>query len=72
VTVTELLGVLVLNVYVLEYIFGIPGLGQVTLAAIQDRDVPLVVGSALAVALVGVGGSTVQDVAQALLDPRDG
>jgi peptide/nickel transport system permease protein len=72
VTVTELLGVLVLNVYVLEYVFGVPGLGQVTLAAIQDRDVPLVVGSALVVALVGVGGSTAQDVAQALLDPRDG
>lgn len=71
-SVTELLGVLVLNVYVVEYVFGIPGLGRVTLTAIQDRDVPLVIGTSLVVALIGVLGNAVQDAGHALLDPRLG
>lgn len=71
-SVTELLGVLVLNIYVVEYVFGIPGLGRVTLTAIQDRDIPLVVGTSLVVALIGVLANTVQDAGYALLDPRLG
>jgi peptide/nickel transport system permease protein len=66
----DLVGVLVLNVYVLEFVFDVPGLGDVSLAAIRDRDVPLVLGSAFVLVLVGVLGNYFQDVAYTVLDPR--
>ncbi|RDI70903.1 ABC transporter permease [Halopelagius longus] len=69
-TFADLLGVLVLNVYVLEFVFDIPGLGAVSLAAVRDRDVPLVLGTTTLVILVGVVGNLLQDVAYAALDPR--
>lgn len=67
---TELLGVLVLEIYVVEAAFGIPGFGDVTLAAVNDRDMPLILGSTLVVAFVGIAANLFQDVAYRVLDPR--
>lgn len=69
---TEMLAVLVLNVYVIEAVFNIPGLGAVTLEAIRARDVPVVLGATMVVVVVGVGGNLFQDLAYASLDPRVG
>jgi peptide/nickel transport system permease protein len=69
-TFADLLGVLLLNVYVLEFVFDIPGIGTLSLAAIRDRDVPLVLGTTAVVVFVGVVGNVTQDVAYAVLDPR--
>jgi peptide/nickel transport system permease protein len=69
-TFADLLGVLMLNVFVLEFVFGIPGIGTVSLAAIRDRDVPLVLGATALFVLVGVVGNFLQDLAYAALDPR--
>lgn len=66
----ELVGVLVLNVFVVEFVFGIPGLGQLTLGAIQQRDMPLVLGTTMVVVFVGIGGSLLSDLATMVLDPR--
>jgi len=66
----DLLGVLVVNVFVLEQVLHIPGLGQVGLQAFQARDLPLVVGLALVIAVAGVLGTLVQDVAYRFIDPR--
>lgn len=67
---TELLGVLVLEIYVVEAAFGIPGFGDVTLAAVNDRDMPLILGATLVVAFVGIATNLFQDVAYRVLDPR--
>lgn len=68
--VTDLLAVLVLNVYLVESALGIRGFGFVSFIAIQQRDVALVLGATMVVVIVGVVGSLFQDVATALLDPR--
>jgi peptide/nickel transport system permease protein len=68
--VTELLAVLVLNIFVIEFFFGIPGLGFLTRLAVDERDIPLLMGTTLVVVIAGVGGSFLQDVASDYLDPR--
>lgn len=68
--VTELLAVLVVNIYVLERVFGIQGLGTLSLQAIRGRDLPVVLGTTMVVVLVGILGTFLQDVASLFLDPR--
>lgn len=67
---TELMAVLLLNVYVIESVFDIRGLGFMNFWAITRGDLPLVVGTTVVFVLVGVGGSYVQDIVYAVLDPR--
>ncbi|MEF8773422.1 MAG: ABC transporter permease [Halobacteriales archaeon] len=67
---TELLAVLLLNVYVLEFVFGIEGFGRLTYWAVQNYDISLILGTTYVVVAVGVGGSFLQDVISAVLDPR--
>ncbi|WP_323191415.1 ABC transporter permease [Halostella sp. PRR32] len=66
----ELLGVLVVNVFVLEQILPIGGIGAVGLRAINDRDMALIIGVAIVTAFAGIVGSLVQDLAHLSLDPR--
>lgn len=66
----DLLAALVVTVFVVEYAFGIPGFGALSYGAIRARDVPLVLGTTFVIVVVGVGGSWLQDVTHALLDPR--
>lgn len=66
----ELMAVLVVNIYVLEAVFGIRGLGWLSLRAIENRDLPVVLGTTMVVVLVGVAGNLLQDVAAVFLDPR--
>lgn len=68
--VAELMTVLVVNVYVLEAVFGIDGLGTLSLTAIQDRDLPVVLGTTMVLVFVGIAGNLFQDVAAVFLDPR--
>lgn len=68
--VVDLVGVLAVNVFILEEVLEIQGLGRVTIAAIRDRDAPLVVGAGLLVAVVGVVGNLLQDLVGLYLDPR--
>lgn len=68
--VAELLGLLVLNVYVVEYVFGIPGLGALSYGAIKARDLPLILGTTFVVVFAGVALSLVRDLAHLALDPR--
>ncbi len=67
---TEMLAVLVLSVFVLEYLFGIDGFGMVLYDAVNARDLPVVLGCTLVVIVVGVLGNVVQDVGYSVLDPR--
>lgn len=69
---TDVLGVLVVSMIVIELVLGIPGLGAVTYGAAQARDVPLLLGATLVPVVFGVVGNLVQDLAYTLLDPRVG
>ena len=68
----DMLGVLVVEVFVLEspMVFGIRGIGNVGLTAIEQRDVPLILGVAMVFAFAGIVGNLIQDLAYLVLDPR--
>ncbi|MFB6081265.1 MAG: ABC transporter permease [Halanaeroarchaeum sp.] len=68
----DLLSVMVVNVFVLEEVIGIRGIGSVGLMAIEQRDLPLVIGIAMAIAIAGILGNLLQDVSYRFIDPRVG
>jgi peptide/nickel transport system permease protein len=64
------LGHLMGGAFIVETIFGWPGVGRLMVQGIFDRDLPVVMGAALVVAAVYVGLNVVVDVLQGWLDPR--
>lgn len=55
---------------VTEQIFNIPGIGRLLIQAVGRRDVPLVQGAVLIIAMVYVIVNLLVDIASAALDPR--
>lgn len=66
----DMVAVLVVNIYVIEEVFGIEGLSALSLFAIHQRDMPLVLGTTMVIAFVGIAANFLQDATYALLDPR--
>ncbi|MFB6219868.1 MAG: ABC transporter permease subunit [Halolamina sp.] len=66
----ELLVVLLLTVYVVEEILGVPGIGAVTLRAFEERDVGLVLATVMLPAFVGLFGNLLADLVAGAVDPR--
>ena len=64
------LGHLLGGAFVVETIFGWPGLGRLAVQAIFDRDQPLVLGAALVVAAMYLLINLIVDLLHAWLDPR--
>ncbi len=64
------LGTLLGGAVVTETVFAWPGLGTLTIEAIQRRDYPVVQGCVLLISLAYVGVNTLTDLAYGLLDPR--
>lgn len=64
------LGRLVGGAFIVETIFGWPGLGRLTVQAIFDRDLPVVLGAALTMAAAFLLINFMVDMAHAWLDPR--
>lgn len=58
------------GVVVLEEVFFWPGIGRLTLTAIQSRDIPLLQGCIIVVALIFMVSNLVADVMYAYFDPR--
>lgn len=56
----------------IESVFGRPGLGRLTLQAVVNQDIPLVLGLVLVSALVFVALTIVLDVLYRVIDPRIG
>lgn len=61
---------LLIATVVVETVFGIPGLGSLSLTAISARDYPLVQGVVLVIAAFIVSMNLLVDLLYALLDPR--
>jgi ABC-type dipeptide/oligopeptide/nickel transport system permease component len=64
------LGRLLGGAFIVETIFGWPGLGRLTVQAIFDRDQPVVLGAALTMAMIFLLINFLVDLAHAWLDPR--
>ena len=65
-----LLGFLVTGSFLVEAVFGIPGIGRYYVAAVSARDYPLVMALTLLLAALIVLVNLVVDVVHAALDPR--
>ena len=53
-----------------ESIFGISGIGKLSITAVQTRDMPLLQGTVLFAALLVAVGNIAADVINRVLDPR--
>jgi peptide/nickel transport system permease protein len=69
-SLTELLAVLMLNIYVVEEVLNIRGLAQANLLAVRESDISLVIWSAMVFVVIGVVGNFLQDLLYGWLDPR--
>ena len=65
-----LLGFLVTGSFLVEAVFGIPGIGRYYVAAVSARDYPLVMALTLLLAALIIFVNLVVDVVHAALDPR--
>jgi peptide/nickel transport system permease protein len=55
---------------IVETIFAIPGLGQLIIRAIFDRDYPIIQGATLAFGVLVLFINLITDLSYAVLDPR--
>ena len=53
-----------------ESVFGIPGVGRLTVDAINSRDMPLLQGSVLFCTIIVIGGNILADLSYSFIDPR--
>ncbi len=65
-------GHLLAGTFIIETIFGWPGLGRLTVQAILDADFPIVLGAVILIAVIYQILNLSVDLAQAALDPRVG
>ena len=65
-----LMSVIALWSFVVEALFHIPGITAYAQIAVRLRDLPLLVGTAAVLALVGVGLGLAQDLLYGYLDPE--
>lgn len=64
------LGYLFGGIIVIEQLFAYPGLGRLAFSALLNRDVPLIQGAVLTIAVVFMTSNLVVDLLYAVLDPR--
>ncbi|OFZ18323.1 MAG: peptide ABC transporter permease [Bdellovibrionales bacterium GWB1_55_8] len=61
---------LVLGSFLLESFFGIPGIGGITIAAINNSDFPVIRAMTTLVAMLFIAGNLATDILYTLVDPR--
>lgn len=67
---TRTLTVLFVSIYVVEFVFRIPGLGSLTLTGIKESDIGVILATLLVPVSVAIVGGFLQDLAYVALDPR--
>jgi peptide/nickel transport system permease protein len=68
--VAQSFGLLITGAIVIETVFNIPGIGQLTINAITRRDYPVIQGVVLTTASIYVGINLVVDILYGVFDPR--
>ena len=61
---------LVTGTFIIELVFGIPGLGKYFVTSISNRDYPVIMGTILLYAVFLVAANLVVDIVYGFLDPR--
>ncbi|MFB6206183.1 MAG: ABC transporter permease [Haloglomus sp.] len=69
-SVSELLAVLMLDIYVVEAVLGIDGLAVASLSAVRKSDMALVIWTTMVLVVLGITGNFLQDALYGYLDPR--
>jgi|AntRauMinimDraft_4_1070384.scaffolds.fasta_scaffold00082_2 peptide/nickel transport system permease protein len=69
-SVAEILGVLMLNIYVIESVLGISGLAEASLRAVRLPDIRLAIWTTMVLVFIGLVGNLIQDILYGYLDPR--
>lgn len=67
---TEMLGMLLVGIFAVEHIVGVPGFGDLLIGAVFGQDIPLLLSVAIIIVIAGVLANLLQDVAYLLYDPR--
>ena len=67
---TVIFGALLSGTAVIETLFARPGIGRLAVDALQDRDIPLVMGFVIFAAFIFIVLNTVVDLLYPVLDPR--
>jgi peptide/nickel transport system permease protein len=63
-------GYLLGSIVIVEEIFAFPGIGRLTIYAVSNRDIPLIQGTTLVIALTYILADIVGDLLQRLLNPK--
>src|SRR5262249_55848390 len=63
-------GGLLTGAFIVETVFAYPGLGQLAVRALLDRDFPVLQGIVLFIALIYIGVNLAVDLLYGVLDPR--
>lgn len=64
------LGLIVTSTFFVENIFNVPGIAQVTITSITDRDYPVIQATVILLAITVVLGNLISDLLYAVVDPR--
>lgn len=64
------IGVLLGGVVITEYVFGLPGLGQLAIQSVTTQDLPVIIGTVLLASAFVVVANIIVDACYVLLDPR--
>ncbi|MFB6189578.1 MAG: ABC transporter permease [Halapricum sp.] len=67
---SEVIAVLMLNIYAIEDVLRIHGLAEASLTAARESDMALVIWTTMVIVLIGITGNFLQDVLYGYLDPR--
>lgn len=65
-TIAQMMG----GVVVIEQVFSIPGLGMLVISSIQKKDVPMVIGTIIVIAVIFLVITIIMDILYAIVDPR--
>ena len=65
-----MLAYLMAGTFVVETIFGIPGMGKYFVTSVTGRDYPVIMGTILLMAMLLIVANVAVDVIYAWLDPR--
>lgn len=68
--VGRILGLVLAGSFLIEIVFGIPGIGEASLTAITNQDHDLVLFTILVPTFLAIFGNLVEDIMYAVLDPR--
>ncbi len=64
------IGLLVTGAFFIETIFNIPGIGQVAITSINNRDYPVIQATVVLLAVAVVMGNLISDLLYSVVDPR--